>query len=319
MTLQPAISHERCSELLVPLVRGDLAPAETASVEGHLEGCTGCAGELAAVRSLLGAPVEAMDDLERARLRAGIAGELRQVVPVADPYVHPDPDDAPRNLRRGSRRRMQPGAWLGVAAATLILFAGGLAYLGSGGLVVGGSDQGGAAGTAGSAEERALGDGDAGARAPRAMDEAPDSRPLRGPAPLVVRGRTDLTEETLTRLGRTDPTFRAFARVYGFDDIGRLQGRFTRALERGLDNALLGPCLNQAIGAQPESLPAYGALGTLDGRRVLVLGFFIAGSQDPAVHRFSVRWWGLRGPGEPARCPRPLGSSGGPIGAGESR
>jgi len=106
--------------------------------------------------------------------------------------------------------------------------------------------------------------------------------------------------------------------VYEAGDVPRLQGRFTRALERGLTNAAVGACLDQAITAQPGSLPAYGALGALDGRRVLVLGFFIPGSPDAAVDRGTVTWWALRGPGEPAGCPEVLGRAGGPMGAGES-
>ncbi|MDQ3783454.1 MAG: anti-sigma factor [Actinomycetota bacterium] len=318
MTLHPAITHERCSELLVPLLRGELTPADIAAVERHLEGCTGCARELAGVKSLLGAPVEAMDDLERARLRTGLAAVLLHDAPVTGPEALDEDHGAPRSPRPTSSRRVQAGAWLGVAAATVILFAGALAYLGSGGFVVGGSDRGGTAGSSQSAERSGEGGNEA-ARAPASGDEELDTRPQVERAPLVVRERTRFTEEALTRLGRTTPTLRAFARVYGPNAVARLRGRFARALERGLGSDLVGPCLNQTIRTAPRSLPAYGALGTLGRRRVLVLGFFLPGSQDIAVDRFEVKWWGLGRRTGPARCPQPLGRAGGSIGAGESR
>ncbi|MBA2273125.1 MAG: zf-HC2 domain-containing protein [Actinobacteria bacterium] len=318
MTLHPEMAHERCSELLGPLVRGRLTPADTAAVEGHLSGCADCVRELEAVSSLLGAPVEAMDDLERTRLRAGIAGGLRHVVPVADPYVHPDQDDgAPPNLRRASRRRVQPGAWLGVAAATLILFAGALTYLGAGGFVAGGSDQGGAGRSAQSTEGGA-GGGIPGARAPDAGEAGVSDRPQMTQKPLIVRGGTKFTEEALSVLGRQAPSFRAFAGVHGPDDVPLLQGRYARSLERGLRGGPVEPCLDQAIEKRPGSLPAYGALGALRGGRVLVLGFVLPSTRSGA-DRFEVTWWAVGDPGPAIRCPQPLGHARGAIGDGESR
>ncbi|MDQ3751864.1 MAG: zf-HC2 domain-containing protein [Actinomycetota bacterium] len=312
MTLSPAMSHSRCSELLGPLVRGDLAPAEGAAVEAHLSGCPDCSRELMTVRSLLEAPRAAMDDLERARLRGRIAGGLRQMTrgEGGEGKVRPprSGDGAPISPRPASSKWVRSGAWLGAAAATLILFAGAAAYLGSEGFVAGGSDQGGATSqSAESAGERA------GAGAPRpnlAEDESNVSQRARGP--LVARGRTELTERSLAALGRTAPPFRSFAGVYSSGDVSRLQGRFGDALAAGLGNALVRPCLAQAIGTRPEALPAYGATGMLDGRRVLVLGFFIPGS-DARGGRFEVRWWdaGTLGPG--ATCPQPLGSARGAI------
>ncbi|MBA3350383.1 MAG: zf-HC2 domain-containing protein, partial [Actinobacteria bacterium] len=254
MTLPPDISHERCSELHDALVRGRLSPLDRAAVERHLAGCPDCARELGAVRLLLGEPVEAMHDLERARLRTGILEGLHQGPPGADR----DHDEA-ESLRPASRARLQPGAWLGAAAATVILFVAAVVYLGSGGPVGRGTDRAGEVESSRPSE----GEGNAAARAPGVKDEGPITGPNMGPGPLVVRRRIRFTEESLGALGQTAPSFRAFARAYGTEDVSRLQDRFARVVRRGLAGVRIASCLDQAVAAHPGSLPAYGALGML--------------------------------------------------------
>lgn len=307
MTLPPVMSHSRCSELLGPFVRGDLTLAEGAAVQSHLSDCADCTRELVAVTSLLEAPGAAMDDLERARLHAGIAGGLRQSSVEGNRLSRGGA--ATRAERSAPRKRLVgPGAWLGAAAATLILFVGGAVYLGSGGFVAGGSDQGGAT-SQGEGGESAGGK----ATAPRPDVTEDGSNPSgRALGPLVARGRTGLNERSLATLGRTAPSFRAFAGAYGPEDVSRLQRRFGDALATGLGDALVGPCLAQARRMLPGTLPAYGATGMLDGRRVLVLGFFIPGT-GAGDGRFAVKWWdaGSLKPG--TTCPHPLGSARGAI------
>lgn len=305
MTLPPSLSHERCSELLRPLVGGELGPGEIGAVEAHLAACDACRQELAAVRSLLTAPAGAMDDLERARMRTGVTAGIRAMAESGSPEVGRAQGAAARSPEASRRRRVQPGAWVGVAAATLILFVGGLAYLGSGDVFTGGSDQGGAAGVA----ERAQ-DGGGTARAPgAAQEDLATARPA--PGPRVVRDRPEFSDESLAALGRTAPVFRALAGDARPDDLDRSRARFASELERGLDGARVGSCVKQTLDATLGGLPVYGALGALEGRRVLVLGFIIPGSPGGG-DRFVVKWWSAPR-GEDGECPQPLGRSRGTI------
>lgn len=303
-TLPPSISHERCSELLRPFAGGRLTSGETAAVEAHLEVCRDCRTELVAVRSLLAAPVGAMDDLERARLRAGVAAGLRPVTQNARPEMRPVAGAPSRPA--GRRGRVQPGAWLGVAATALILFAAGLVYLGGGMVTEGGSsDQGGAAGFSENSDQ-----GGGAARADAAADEgAPAARLATGP--LAVRSHPEYTEGDLGALGRTVPVFGVLARLHGPRDVGRLQAEFAGELVRELGGAPVRSCLTQALAATPDGLPVYGALGALEGRPVLVLGLVVPGSSG-ARDRFVVKWWSAPGSGG-AECPSPLGAAGGVV------
>lgn len=302
-TLPPSISHERCSELLRPFAEGRLTSGETGAVEAHLTVCRDCERELEAVRSLLAAPVGVMDDLERARVRAGVAAELRPMIQKPRPEVRPAAVATSRPA--GRRLRVQPGAWLGVAATALILFAASLFYLGGGGVIEGGSsDQG---GTEGFSESRGQGGG--ATRADAADERAPAARPA--PGPLAVRRRQEFTEGDLAALGRTAPVFGALARRHGLGDAGRLQDEFADRLVRELGGAPVRSCLDQALAATPDGLPVYGARSTLEGRPVLVLGFVVPGSSGTR-DRYVVKWWSAPDSGG-AECPSPLGTAGGAV------
>lgn len=303
-TLPPSISHERCSELLRPFAEGRLTSGDTAAVEAHLAVCRDCESELEAVRSLLAAPGGAMDDLERARLRAGVFAGLRPMIQNPRPEIGPAAETSSR--RAGRRTWVQPGAWLGAAATAVILFAAGLVYLGGdGGMEGGSSDQG---TTEGFSENRGQGGG--AARADAAADErAPAARPA--PGPVAVRGRPEFTEKKLVALGRSAPVFGAFARRHGLGGADRLQGEFAGRLVRELGGASVRSCLDQALAATPDGLPVYGAQGTLEGRTVLVLGFVVPGGTG-AGDRFVVKWWDAPGSGG-AGCPSPLGAAEGAV------
>ena len=309
MTTPPSISHDRCSELLLPLVGGELAAVDAAAVQAHLARCRLCREELDAVRSLRGGPVRDMDDLERARLRAGVAAGLRQIPdPASLQHRTGDGSAFPSTLPAG-RRRSRPGAWLGVAATALVLVIGSLAYLGSDDIMSGGStEQGGASG----ASEARGGGGAAGrVRDQGATDEgAPAVRPKSGP--LVVRGRPKFSGEDLTALGRTAPVFGDLADTQGGDDSVSDRRRFAGELREGLGGAFARSCLDRALATGAGRVPVYGALGRLEGRRVLVLGFLIPGSPG-GEDRFVVTWWKAGGGGETAQCPRPLGQARGQV------
>ncbi|MGH2755955.1 MAG: zf-HC2 domain-containing protein, partial [Actinomycetota bacterium] len=91
------LEHERCSELLGPLLRGELSERETALVKEHLAGCEECRAERLGLEALAGAPgvmavsAEPLSELERARLHRAVSAALphpRTIVPdTPKPWV----------------------------------------------------------------------------------------------------------------------------------------------------------------------------------------------------------------------------------------
>lgn len=84
---------------------GELAPEETASLEGHLNACAGCRADLALLEHT------------RAKLRAG--AEVADVAPAA--LVERVGVDVGRMARRERRGRMVWAAPLAVATAALVV------------------------------------------------------------------------------------------------------------------------------------------------------------------------------------------------------
>ena len=130
------LEHDRCSELLGPLLRGELSEQEARSVEDHIAGCEECRAEKRGLQALLGAPevmkvsAEALSEIERARLHkavsAAMPGSRTIVSEPAKPWT----------------ARIAP--YLGAAAA-VILLAFGVTQVDLGGSDDEGASDGGAA------------------------------------------------------------------------------------------------------------------------------------------------------------------------------
>nr|MBA2601593.1 zf-HC2 domain-containing protein [Actinomycetota bacterium] len=246
---------EHVSEDLRAYTLGGLEPGRSQEVEAHLSSCDACRSELASVRALTDDEPEAMNDLERSRLRRGIEAGVMS--------------GAAGSRGRGPRRLY---AALGAAALIVIAVVGG--YFGfQGGLS--GSDDGGAegAGTADSAPEGV------------ASDE--NSSLLR--AVRFDRNLGRVSDRQLQALGERGPR-RAFALLYAANGseqeetaVADLTGGLAEAAPPSVRDQV-EECLTSVEGTSGSlsPVPYYGALAELGGREVLVLGF--AWDASPAGH-----------------------------------
>ena len=304
------LTHERCSEQLRPLLRGELDAQQAAAVRAHLETCPGCTEEFRGVERLLAGEVEPLTELEQARLRRALEAADADLVRerVVTPAV------AAVRTEPAWRRRLAPV--VGIAAALLLGLAG-IAYLGSGG------DDDGADRAVGEMREEegqidAFG-GAGGGGAPRPRFE--------------VR-RERLTTRDIARLGRRSSPLVMFARAYDAEDAEELADRFvadlaeeaaaaepeafgrgTRAMTEAAQNvdgeaaenqdapaAASAPVAKDAAAdtlqrcAAPvleryPALPAYAAYARLNGRRVLLIGFVWTERSSGPLNRFMIWAW----------------------------
>lgn len=142
------LTHERCSELLAAYLSGELDPDQHRLVEDHLEHCAQCSAEVAGLVALRSAADEGLTGDERAMLRAGVLGTIR------DPgTTSPLQDESDAVVVPLGRRGARAGKYLGIAAMLALLAVGSLFVLGGGGLGMSGSDDGGADSAGGQAED----------------------------------------------------------------------------------------------------------------------------------------------------------------------
>jgi hypothetical protein len=281
------IDHDRCSELIAPFVRGELAGRDAADVRDHLDGCDVCSAEERAVRTLL-APATAppMSEIERARLHRRLE----------DATTAEGGEGQARRSRSGWSPRI--AAW-GASAAVLAV-VGGFLYLG---LSDGGSDR----------LESAQGGGQA---AREAEGPAEDSSAGGGvaPEPTFIDRIDRLTDRELEATGRRGSVANKFASAYRVDDVAENQKRAVATLTGQAPESLreqIRRCADVVFEGQPQSLPASGRRGTYQGGTVLVLTF--AWSDEPAgpLDRFMVWVWP-----EGGSCDTPIAYRFGTIKAG---
>lgn len=289
------MTHERCSELLRAYVQGDIAPDERAEVSAHLDACDACRHEEAGLRSLLATEPGSLDERERAHLRDAVMSAIAASDEETAPSLH--------KLQRPSKAAfVQPVTnWRarvagGLAAAAVVVIAG-VFYLGGG---FSGEDSGDTAGGAdgdrstqqlsresASTEDRA-GNAIPAAGADAESEEFKDSgaggatttEGFAEPAPTFIGIERRYTNARLDRLGRRGLQLVLFSRAYDTDDTARLRNDFvdrvaTSAARRAGQAAAdqVRDCAGVVLDGEATALPAFGALGRLDGRDVLVLGF----------------------------------------------
>lgn len=243
---------EHVSEDLRAYALRVLEPDRSREVEGHLSSCDTCRSELAAVRALTNGEPEAMNDLERSRLRRGIEAGVMS--------------GAAGSRGRGPRRLY---AAMGAAALIAIAIVGGYFGLQGG---MSGSDDGGA-GDAGTAES-----------APEGV--ASDEGRLRLQRALQFdRNLGRVSDRQLQALGERGPR-RAFTLVYAANGSEQEKDQQEETVVADLTGGLaeaappsvrdqVEECLASVEGTSGSlsPVPYYGALAELGGREVLVLGF----------------------------------------------
>lgn len=260
-----ASDHERCSELLPRQVRGELDAQEQRWVEDHLAGCSDCRAEATALAALLTGDIDPLSEIERARLRRGVLTDVQDTGVETIPVTAEGP--------RGTRAFQLLGAAALVLIAAVFMFSSGL---------LGGGDSGldeSAGGDAGVSREAPAGVPDAEARdadgggASTAMEAGASL-----PEPTFRRSLGSITGKRLQKLSRTSLPLVVFSGAYSAEQVPELQTEFRDLLAEaaGAKAEVVRECSDLVTSAFPNSLPAYGALATLEklnGREVLVLAF----------------------------------------------
>jgi anti-sigma factor RsiW len=285
------IPQDHPTEKLRPLLMGELSEREATIVEAHVAICPDCRSEGRALEMLL-SDVPEMDEVERARLRRGVAEALA--------------GEAPPSPRRASR--LAPA--LGVAATILLLVAGAV-WVGTN--LTGLDDAGEEAAPELTGEEAEpdqfgpearewLDDPDAPAReaapAGEALQQTTGARTLMkdGPQPLFRSDVGDFGPPALRRLGTAGDEFRRFASAYHAAAATPTARRmFVESLAQQADDSSIRPqiraCAQEIISDPPGPLlPAYGATGSFEDRPALVLGF-VHGVGPGPLDRFMLWVW----------------------------
>lgn len=293
------MTHEQCSELLAPYIEGDLAAPESAEVGAHLSGCDPCRHEEAGLRALMAGATGALNERERAQLRAGVMTAISKPEEVPSLYKLQRPAPAVFVPPRTNWKARAAGA---MAAAAGVILVAGLFYLGSGGLS--GDD----------AATQKTGGGDIGRnQAPEGLERelgglednagggggsAVTTEGFAAPVPAFIRVERRYDDARLTRLGERGLQLVLFRRAYTADDAPRLQQDFVdrlaasaarRAGEAAADQ--VRACAAVVLAREETVLPAFGALGRLEDHDVLVLGF--AWSEEPSgpMDRYMLWTW----------------------------
>jgi hypothetical protein len=284
------MDHTRCSELLPGYQRGELAPAEAAAVRSHLHGCEDCSQELAGLKLLRAADDEPLTADERDRIHASIAAA------VADEVTQ----TAIAPARRPLWSRLAP-ALAGVATLVVIVVA---AVSLSGGLS--GSDS---ADEGDPALESGAGGGDAEDPARDAQDYA-DSMTAFYAGDLGKVTESSLSRDTrkrrfVSRAGSEmdDVSLGAAAEENAEPQAGSDGSRpepsdasdYLRSLRAQADAAVgrqIADCARSVAAAvRYETVPVYAATATLEGDRVLLIGFNWTKSGGKELGQFMLWAW----------------------------
>ena len=294
------MDHARVSELLSAYERGELGAADVRTVDAHVRECPDCAQELRGLKALNASSVEPLTHAERAVLReriaAAVAEDATQTV-IAPP-------------RSAWWVRFGPAL---AGAATIALVVSGVAFLGWGGGLDSSGDAAGG-GTGSGAPESVEGDGgaDAGGRATaggsaavfagdlgeitsQALTRDTRERTLRGlpdrltglsPYASEAQPASEDGSDTLSGEAAPSPNSNRHTRRT-MANLGALQIQTDRATGRQI-----AECVATVTEEFPfPSVPVYAATATLDGDRVLVVGFTWRKSPDARGREFMVWAW----------------------------
>jgi hypothetical protein len=287
--MTPSIDHATCSARLGAYLAGRLGPSEAAEVERHLQVCRDCGDERRALAILQGLEVDPLTDSERARLHAAV-----------EAAVAARPGAASLDQRLRWRARLAPAL---AAAAVFVVLAVGAAYVFTAG---GQGAQVGAGGEAGGAQDAGSSAGGRAGRkaaAPRQAAKESDQAAPGGRAALESRfalvPRFDpsvgsLSPVRLRRIGRRSPVFRAAADTYTVRDADRLGDDFvSRLAEQAPPEvaAQLQSCAASVDAVRPRALAVYAAVGRLENRKTLVVGFIRPERGSNRLNGYEIRAW----------------------------
>jgi len=296
--MRDPIDHERCSELLLPFVHGELDADAAAEVEAHLAGCPECSQERVALDVLTQGESPALTELERARLRRVV---LSEAVPMPD---EPATGSARQQASSGGSRLFQV-----LGAAALVAVIGGFAYLGLAGGV--GGDDGGAGdtsaavgGDSGEQESEETFDNDGAGRSARQTGKTSDAAgstalgaDAPAPSPTFEADLGLVDEERLTKLGRSGLPLVIFSRAYTTTDVEQRQSAFIEEVaaqaptSRGND---IRECAATITAEFPRSLLAYAALAEFKDRGdILILAFAWTDEEAGPLDQSMVWAWSI--------------------------
>lgn len=259
--------HERCSELLAGHVRGDLGAADRAWVSEHLAACDQCRAEESALHALALGDVAPLTELERAGLRRAVLASSR------DEAVRPAVQ-AP--VASGGRLLQVLGAAALLLIIGVFMYSSGLIGNGGQGLdESAGGDAGESAEAPAPAQDAEALEAESGAAGGGSTEDASGAS---APQPTFKRSLGEISGRRLNKLGRKGLPLVIFSRAYDAAQVPGLQTEFRDrlALAAGPRGDIVRQCSDLVTQAFPNSLPAYGALATLEklrGREVLVLAF----------------------------------------------
>jgi anti-sigma factor RsiW len=276
--MKNAMDHERCSELLLPYVKGELEAADREQVDRHLRSCDTCRKEKVALEELLAVEMSPMTAGERKSLHATVADRLSSASPDREVISAPG---------RGAGWSTRAAPVLGAVAliALAVVFAAGLL---SGGDV----KEAGIQGSPGRLQDEADGtEGGAGGGAPKA---APDEELVEqgAPAPHFERDAKDITRSALSKLPENEPAFDVVAGVTR-NKAGTLGESYTSALSDQAPadaRAQVRECSESVAASQGTVVPTYGAEGEYRGEDALLVGF-VSGSDGGPLNRYMLWLW----------------------------
>jgi anti-sigma factor RsiW len=282
------MDHERCSELLVALTRGELDAATQAEVEAHLAGCPECSAERASVEVLYSmATPEPLSEIERARLHKTVMSAARKEAP---PEASPAIAFVPRESRWGARLYPVLGA-----AAVLVLI-GTFIFFG----MNGNNDNGDTPAAGGGGSEIQDSGASAGGAAPEAAslpsvwagslgrisDDEFQELAHQGFAQGKVSQGRSMAVEPLSTGGSTEGTTHdGAADSSGTGSVDNSAEGATVEAPGGLAgleyqapprfDPQIESCVDQVTGGETSAVPVFGATGTYKGEKALILGFIV--------------------------------------------
>ena len=301
--MSSSFDHDRVSELLAAFHDGTLNDADASAVEEHLSTCEECRYEYMALKALR-IPTEPLTSSER------LALEHRVMAGIAD--------DSPAPVTELSQRRSM-GARVAqvLGAAATIGVLGALFYFGSG-MGSGGDDEGASTGAdmetaqeeSGALDQdrrkgkgRTVADAAAPAEAAEAGSGAGGGAADAGtsfkaaPEPDFDVVDDPFTPSSLQKLGESSLASVRFANYYAADDAeGRntLLEQLVGSAEESAGSSVaaqVDECGAQVLDTEDPTIPTFGALGELDGRSVLVLGFAWSRETSGPLDRYMVWAW----------------------------
>jgi hypothetical protein len=281
--MKNAMDHERCSELLLPYLKGELEEADREQVDRHLRSCGTCTEEKSAIERLLAVEASPMTAGERRSLHGAVADRLPSTTPDREVVSTP---------ARGAR-------WFGRTAPALgavALIA--LAVVFATSLLSGEGDEGEGGSAITGPRERLQGEADgtegggAGGVAPQgaAPDEEKDT--AERAVPHFERGAKDITRSALSKLPESEPAFDVVAGVTR-SKAGTLQTNYASALSDQAPpdtRAQVRECSESVAASQGAVVPTYGAEGEYRGKDALLVGF-VAGSNGGPLNRYMLWLW----------------------------